>query len=42
VVKEREELRGQLLKLAAVDDGLRPRLEELKPVLAGRNLRPCR
>jgi hypothetical protein len=42
VVKEREELRGQLLKLAAVDDSLRPRLEELKPVLAGRNLRPCR
>ena len=42
VVKEREELRGQLLNLAAVDDSLRPRLEELKPVLAGRSLRPCR
>lgn len=42
VVKEREEVRGQLLKLAAVDEALRPRLEELKPALAGRNLRPCR
>lgn len=42
VVKEREEVRGQVLRLAAVDDNLRPRLEELKPLLAGRNLRPCR
>lgn len=42
VVKEREEVRGQVLKLAAIDDNLRPRLEELKPLLAGRNLRPCR
>ena len=42
VVQEREELRGQLLKLPAVNDSLRPRLEDLKPVLGGRNLRPCR
>lgn len=42
VVQERPELRGQLLKLPAVDDTLRPRLEELKPALNGRNLRPCR
>jgi hypothetical protein len=42
VVQEREELRGQLLKLPAVNDSLRPRLEDLKPVLAGKNLRPCR
>lgn len=42
VVQERPELRGQLLRLPAVDDGLRPRLEELKPALGGKNLRPCR
>ena len=37
-----QEVRGQLLKLPAVNDSLRPRLEELKPVLGGKNLRPCR
>ncbi|NPC55081.1 SPOR domain-containing protein [Caenimonas soli] len=42
VVQERPEVRGQLLKLPAVDDGLRPRLEDLRPVLGGKNLRPCR
>ena len=42
VVQEREEMRGQLLKLPAVDDGLRPRLEDLRSALAGKNLRPCR
>ncbi len=42
VVQERPELRGQLLKLPAVDDALRARLEELKPALNGKNLRPCR
>lgn len=42
VVQERPELRGQLLKLPAVDDNLRPRLEEIRPVLNGKNLRPCR
>lgn len=42
VVQEREELRGQLLKLPAVDDSLRPRLEDLKPALGDKNLRPCR
>jgi hypothetical protein len=42
VVQERAELRGQLLKLPAVDEGLRTRLEELRPALAGKNLRPCR
>lgn len=42
VVKERDEVRGQQLRLAVVDDALRPRLEELKPALAGKNLRPCR
>ena len=33
---------GQLLKLAAVDDALRPRLQELRPVLNAITLRPCR
>lgn len=42
VVQERPELRGQLLKFGAVDDSLRPRLEELRPVLNGKTLRPCR
>ncbi|HXE51152.1 MAG TPA: hypothetical protein VN663_22435 [Ramlibacter sp.] len=36
------ELRGQLLKLPAVDDNLRPRLEELRTALNGKPLRPCR
>jgi hypothetical protein len=42
VVQERAELRGQLLKLAAVDDALRPRVEDIKPALNGKALRPCR
>ncbi len=42
VVQERAELRGQLLRLPAVDEGLRARLEELKAALAGKALRPCR
>lgn len=42
VVQERAEVRGLLLKLAAVDETLRPRLEELRPALNGKNLRPCR
>jgi hypothetical protein len=42
VVQERAELRGQRLMLPAVDDNLRPRLEELKSVLATKPLRPCR
>ena len=42
VVQERAEVRGQLLKLPAVDDLVRARLEDLKPVLAGKPLRACR
>lgn len=42
IAQERPELRGQLLKLPLVDDALRPRLEELKPVLNGKPLRSCR
>jgi hypothetical protein len=42
VVQERSASRGQLLKLAAIDDSLRPRLQELRPALNGKPLRPCR
>ena len=41
VLQERAEQRGQFLKLSAVDDSLRPKLEALKPQLAGRAWRPC-
>ena len=39
--RERAELRGQVLRFAAVDDALRARLDSLKAPLAGRALRPC-
>lgn len=42
VVQDRPEQRGQRLLLPAVDDTLRPRLDELKPVLGTKTLRPCR
>jgi hypothetical protein len=42
VVQERTEQRGQRLQLPAVDEGLRPRLDELKTALGGKPLRPCR
>jgi hypothetical protein len=42
VLQQRPEQRGQRLVLPAVDDTLRPRLAELKTVLATRPLRPCR
>lgn len=41
VVQERPEQRGQRLRLAAVDESLRPRLDELRPLLAGHPLRAC-
>lgn len=42
VLQDRPEQRGQRLVLPAVDDNLRPRLDELKAPLASRPLRPCR
>jgi hypothetical protein len=42
VVQERAEVRGSRLVLAAVDDSLRPRLDDLKTALAGKALRGCR
>jgi hypothetical protein len=41
VVQERPELRGALLKVAAVDDALKARLDDLKPALVGKPLRAC-
>lgn len=41
VVQEHAEVRGTLLRLPAVDEALRARLEELKPALADKALRPC-
>jgi hypothetical protein len=42
VLQERPEKRGQRLLLPVVDDTLRPRLDELRPVLSTIPLRPCR
>ncbi|MES2937554.1 MAG: SPOR domain-containing protein [Pseudomonadota bacterium] len=42
VVQERAELHGQRLQLPAVDDALRPRLDDLKTALGGKPLRACR
>ena len=42
VLQERPEQRGQRLVLAAVDDSLRPRLDELRVSLNSRALRACR
>lgn len=42
VVQERAEVRGSVLKLPAVDEALRPKLDELKPALAGKALQACK
>jgi hypothetical protein len=42
VVQERPETRQSLLRIPAADEALRPRLEELKPVLGDKTLRSCR
>jgi hypothetical protein len=42
VVQERPEQKGLRLQLPAVDDALRPRLNDLNAALAGKPLRPCR
>jgi hypothetical protein len=36
------DMRGQVLKLLIIEDALRPRVDELRPMLNGKNLRPCR
>lgn len=42
VVQEKTEAKGQALKLPAVDDTLRPRLDDLKSALNGKALKTCR
>lgn len=42
VVQERAEMRGQMLKLPALDDSLRARLDDLKAGLGAKSLRACR
>lgn len=41
VVQERVEQRGASLRIPAIDDALRARLEELKPALGALAFRPC-
>lgn len=41
VVQERAEVQGFALRLPAVDDALRPRLDALRPALGGKPLRAC-
>ena len=42
VVQERAEQRGQMLRLASVDEALRGRLDALKPQLGDKPLRGCK
>ena len=42
VVRERSEVRGSLLRIAAVDEALKPKLDEIRPALAGKLLRLCK
>lgn len=42
VVQEQSEVRRQLLRVPAADDAIRPRLEELKPLLGEKAWRVCR
>jgi hypothetical protein len=41
VVQEQAEVRGVVLRLPAVDDSLRTRVNELKPALADQVLSRC-
>ncbi|WP_210543343.1 SPOR domain-containing protein [Rhodoferax sp. PAMC 29310] len=42
LVQERTEERGEILRLPTVDDVLRARLGEIRPLLGGESLRTCR
>ena len=42
VLQERAEVRGWVLRLPAADEALRARLDELKPLLAGKAPVPCK
>lgn len=41
VVREREEVRSHLVRVPDVDPAIRPQLESLRPMLAGKVFRPC-
>lgn len=41
VVRERSEVRGRLLRLGAVDEALKPKLDDIRSALAGKALRLC-
>ena len=42
VVRERAESRGNLLRLAAADEALKLKFDEIRPTLAGKQLRSCK
>ena len=42
VVQEKAETRAWLLKMAAVDESMKPLIDELRPLLVGKSLRNCR
>jgi len=42
VLQERDELRGQVLRLPAVDEVVRARLDDIRALLGGKGLRACR
>ena len=42
VVRERPELRGSVLRLAAVDETMKSKFDEIRPALAGKVLRLCK
>jgi len=42
VVQEKAELKASQLRIAAADDAIRARLDDLKPALAGKLLRSCK
>ena len=42
VVRERSESRGNLLRLAAADDALKLKFDDIRPALAGKLLRLCK
>jgi hypothetical protein len=41
VVLERAEIRASVFRIKQVDDTVRPHVDELRPALAGKTLRPC-
>lgn len=41
VVQERAATHASMLRISQVDDAVRARIEELRPALAGKTLRPC-